>query len=112
MELLVIQLRVQAAAGEQLGVAADVHDAPRFQYHDAVGIENGREAVGDHDRSAALEQTGARLLNVAFRARIARRSGLVEQQYLRVFEKRACERALLFLATGRPRAALANLGPQ
>ena len=49
--------RVVAVVGALLGdehiVTALLHDAAVLQHDDAVGVADGREAVGDDDRGAA-----------------------------------------------------------
>jgi hypothetical protein len=40
---------VQAAAGDELVVAAGLDDPPLLEHVDAVGVAHGREAVGDDD---------------------------------------------------------------
>ena len=44
------QARVQTAVLQQLDVAALFDDAPRFHHHDAVGIDDCRQAMGYHQR--------------------------------------------------------------
>src|ERR1035441_5534566 len=38
---------IEAPVGQQLGVAAELDDAPALQHVDAVGVEHRGEAVGD-----------------------------------------------------------------
>src|SRR3569833_1322840 len=93
VKLLVIELCIQTAAREQLGMTAHLDDA--------AGVEDGGVTVGDHDRGAALEETRERLLDAPLRARVERRGRLVEQEYLRIFEKGPREGEALLLPAGQ-----------
>ncbi|MDT5129722.1 MAG: hypothetical protein QOH54_5366 [Mycobacterium sp.] len=42
-------LPVLAPSGEQLGVAAALHDAPRLHHQDHVGVTDGRKPVRDDE---------------------------------------------------------------
>jgi hypothetical protein len=48
VELGVVQLRVPAVTGEQLGVRAALDDPARFQHQDLIGRADRGEPVRDH----------------------------------------------------------------
>ena len=76
----------------------------------SVGAADGREAVGDDDGGAALEELRERFLDCLLAGRIDVRGGLVEDEDRRVFEERAGDGDPLALAARELRAALADLG--
>src|SRR3569623_3758821 len=53
-KLLVIELSIQTAAREQLGMTAHVDDAAALEHDEAVGGEDGGEPEGDRARGEAL----------------------------------------------------------
>lgn len=55
-----------AAEREQLGLRSLFNDSAATQYDDAVCVPDGREAVGDDERSAATRQARERFLHEAF----------------------------------------------
>ena len=57
------------------------------QHDDAVGVADGGQAVGDHERGAALHQVRERLLHEPLGFGVERRGGLVEDQDRRVLEE-------------------------
>src|SRR5438093_10250553 len=95
---------VAAAEGEQLVVASLLDDAPALDDDDPVGVADGGEAVGDHDRGAAGEQRRQRLLDPRLGAQVDGGGGLVEDQKARVCDERAGEREQLALAGREARA--------
>ena len=64
----------------------------------------------NRERRATLYKVLQRLLNIALSAGVQRARSLVKKQDRRVLQKRARYGHTLFLATGQPDAALANLG--
>ena len=48
LELRPVQLGVEAARREQVGMRAGFHDVAVLEHHDQVGVEDGREPVRDH----------------------------------------------------------------
>ena len=52
MELRLVQVRVEAAALQQLAVRAELHDASAVHDQDQVRGQDGAEAVGDDDAAA------------------------------------------------------------
>src|SRR5581483_4244808 len=67
-ELLVVELRVQAAAGEKLGMPPHVHHPSRFQDDDLIGPQHRRQPMRDHDGRAVAQQPVQRVLNPPLRA--------------------------------------------
>ncbi len=59
-------------------------DAPALHHQNAVGIDDGCEAMRDHQRGAALRKLGQRLLDGAFGFRIERRRRFIEDKDGRV----------------------------
>jgi hypothetical protein len=45
-----------SALTQEFGVGAHLGDLPGFDHHDPVGALDGRQAVRDHKRGAALHQ--------------------------------------------------------
>ncbi len=93
-------------------MAPELDQAPGIDHGDAIGIENGGEAVGDHNRGTPLKQLCQGLLNVAFRAGVERRGGFVQDQDLGVFEEGPGNGQALLLAPREHGAALTDLGPK
>ena len=63
-----VERRVEAAGAEQLVVGALLDDAPVLEDDDHVGVADRRQAVGDHEGGAAVEQPPERPLDRAFGA--------------------------------------------
>ena len=82
LELLVVQPRVQAAAGDQLAVRAALDDPAALEDEDPVGAQDRRQAVGDRDRRPALGEAPERRLDQPLADRVERRRRLVEDQDL------------------------------
>ena len=54
-----VQPRVGAVGGQQLVVRALLGDPPALEHHDAPGVADRGQAVGDHDRGAARPAAAA-----------------------------------------------------
>src|SRR5215472_13696204 len=93
-----MEMRIEAAGGEQLGVAARLDDAAGVDDDDAVGTLDRRQSVRDDDARAALHQSAERLLDEALGLGVERRRRLVEDEDRRVLEDRARDREALPLA--------------
>jgi hypothetical protein len=65
-ELALVEGGVHAFALHQIGVATLLYESPLVEHQDAVGRENGRQAVGDHERFAAGEERTQGCLNQLF----------------------------------------------
>ena len=83
-ELQLRQFGVQAALRHQRIVRALGDDAAAVHHHDAVGLEHGREAMGDDQRRAPAHQVFERGLHRALALRVQRRGRLVQQQDRRI----------------------------
>ena len=79
-------------------------------HQDAVGLQHGRQAVGDDDGGAALHQMLERRLHQRLAFGVERRGRLVEQQDRRVAQDGAGNGDALALAAGQRHAAFADLG--
>src|SRR5690606_39659173 len=77
---------VAAAEGEELGVAAALDDAALLEHDDAVGIDHGREAVGNGDDAAAPAHGAQRLLDLPLGPGAQRARRLDAEADLRVLE--------------------------
>src|SRR5471030_3045044 len=91
-------------------MAALLHDAAALQHIDAIGVEYGRQAVGDQagDGVAAGGDVADGLADLFFGERIERRGGFVEHQQLRPAKQRARDGEPLLLASRDLYAALAD----
>ena len=82
--------------------------AAALEHDDLVGQRDRREAVGDHERRAALHHLAQRRLISCSVEASTERGGVVEDQDARVGEQRARDRDPLALAAGERQAALAD----
>ena len=82
---------VQPSALQQIGVPALLDDLPLVQDHDAVGVPDGREAVGDDYGRAPPEKLVERPLDQHLRVGVDVGRRLVEQQHPRVRDQCAGE---------------------
>ena len=89
-----------------MGAALD--DLPVLDHEDLVGLDDRRQAVGDHDGGAALERCRQRGLHVGLRRRVEVRRRLVEDHDPRLGEQQPGDREALPLAAREPVAALAD----
>ena len=71
-KLQAMQLRIGAAAREQLGVRALLHQPARIEHYNQIGLFNGRQAMRNDERGSALHQFTERILDDAFRFAIER----------------------------------------
>ena len=84
-----VELGVAAAREHQLVVRALLDDRAVLEHDDQVGVADRREAVGDDERRAAVQQPSQRALDAALGADVDRARRLVEDQDARVGEERA-----------------------
>jgi hypothetical protein len=96
----------------QLGVAALLGDVAALQYEDAVGVQDGAEAVGDEDGDvlARARKLPHGLADFLFRERIEGRSSFVEHHERGLAQQGAGNAEALLLAAAHLHAALANHG--
>ena len=91
-------------------MAALLDDAAARDDGDLVGVLDGGEAVGDHQRGAALAQLVQRALDHDLGGVVKRRGGLVQDEYGRVLEEHAGDGQALLLPARQAHAALADHG--
>ncbi len=91
-------------------VSAFLDNVALLHDEDAVGLQNGREAVRDDDGRAAAHQFLQRLLHQLFAFGVECRGRFVEQQDRRVAQDRAGDGDALALAARQRQSALADLG--
>ncbi len=60
-----LQAGVEAARSHQLRVGALLHDGPALHDDHAIGMLNGREPMGNHQRGSSLHQPLQGVLNQA-----------------------------------------------
>lgn len=85
-------------------------DAVARQHQDAVGMADGRQAMGDDQRGSPVRQAQQRLLHRPFALIVERAGRLVEDQNLRILEEGAGDGDALALAARKLDAALADIG--
>src|SRR5882757_196137 len=101
---------IEAVARQKLAVPAAFGDTAAVEDDDLVGIDDGRQAMGDHYRGAAAAHLFERALDFLLGAGVERAGRLVEQQDLRVLEDGTGDRHPLLRAAGQLQAALADGG--
>ena len=84
--------------GEEFGVGTLLYDMAFFEHENAVGVEDGAQAVGNQDRDAMLRrrQLPHGVGDLLFGERIQRRSGLVKHKQGRLAEEGAGNAEALF----------------
>src|SRR3990172_5690988 len=105
-----VQFGVEAIPVQQLAMRADLGNAAFFDHHDAIGMLDGGEAVGDDQGRAILHQRLQRRLHMALRVGVQRRSGLVQNQDRCILENCPGDRDALPLATREFDAVFADQG--
>ena len=78
----IIEVGVEAALGEELIVAALLHNVAVPHDENQIRVLNGGEAVGDDEAGAAFHQIGHGLLDEVLGAGIHGGGGLVQNQNL------------------------------
>ena len=89
---------------------AALDDLALVEDDDLVGVDDGRQAVGDHQRRAVGGDPVERRLDLALGVDVEGRGRLVEDQDRRRLQHRAGDGDALLLAAGQFQAALADLG--
>src|SRR5215218_10764694 len=107
-ELGGVQVSVQAAGPQQLGVGALLDDAAALDDQDPVGVDDGRQPVGDDQAGPAGQGGGQGLLDVDLGLGVEVGGGLVEDDDGRVGQQQPGDGQALLLAAGQPVAALAD----
>ena len=111
--LLVLQAvegGVEAVAGQELVVAAGFGQAAVVEDQDAVGVADGRQAVGDDDGSAALHEFFDGRLDELLGFGVDAAGGLVEDEDAGVVGDDAAEGQQLALAGGEVGAGFFEFG--
>ncbi len=78
-ELQFGEARVQAAASDQALMRALLGEPAAVEHQDAVGVDHGRQPMGDDERGAALHDFVERALHQSLAFGIERAGRLVEQ---------------------------------
>src|SRR5438105_11266372 len=83
-KLKLVELGVAAPHRHQLRVCASLHNFSLVEHEDRVGPIHSREAMGDHNRRAALEEASQAFLHQILCIRVESRGGLIKQDDRRV----------------------------
>src|SRR5262249_59971612 len=108
-QLQAVERRVAPTLAQQLVVTTRFDDRSVLDDEDAVSIDDGVQAMCDHDRRSPLAEVLDRALNLTLGLRIERSRRLVEQDDRRVLEQCACDGNALALAAGDLQAVLTDL---
>ena len=90
-------------------MGAALGDPALVENHDLVGIDHGRQAVGDDDAGPALGDVAKGLLDRRLGAAVEGAGRLVEDQDRRILEQGSGDRDPLLLAARQLEPALADL---
>src|SRR5690606_33012540 len=71
---------IDAATSDELGMSSFLHDPAFLKHEDPVRLEDGGEAMCNHDRGAAPHQMLQRFLHQRFTLCIESRGGLVQKE--------------------------------
>src|SRR5215212_419361 len=107
-ELGPVQVGVEPAGGEQLGVGALLDDPAAVDDQDPVGVDDGRQPVGDDQAGPALEGGGQGPLDLHLGLGVEVGGGLVEDDDGRVGQQQPGDGQALLLPARQPVAALAD----
>src|SRR6185437_1189960 len=107
-ELQVVEPPVGAGGGVELIVASGFDHPAGLQHQNAVGVADGREAVGDDQHGAVLHQVGERALHQQLALVVERAGGLIKDENGGVLVQGAGNGNTLALAAGKAQAALAQ----
>src|SRR5829696_1840665 len=107
-ELGAVQVGVETAGGQQVGVGALLDDPAAVDDQDPVGVDDGRQPVGDDQAGPALEGGGQGLLDVDLGLGVEVGGGLVEDDDGRVGQQQPGDGQALLLPARQPVAALAD----
>ncbi|EGY00670.1 hypothetical protein AZA_76900 [Nitrospirillum viridazoti Y2] len=105
-----VESGVGAVQGQQLVMRAGFHHPAAIDDIDAVGIDDGGQAVGDDQGGAPLLQPAQGVLHQALGLAVQRRGRLVQQQHRGVLQHGAGDGDALALAAGQLHAILAHPG--
>src|SRR5829696_6465341 len=105
-ELGAVQVGVETAGGQQVGVGALLDDPAAVDDQDPVGVDDGRQPVGDDQAGPALEDGGQGLLDVDLGLRVEVGGGLLKVHDGRVGQQQPGDGQALLLPARQPVAAL------
>src|SRR5208283_5513571 len=91
-------------------MVAALHNTPALDNKDLIGASNGRKAVSDNQRRAAMHQMAQALLDQRFGFRIQTRGRLVENQNPGVGQDGAGNRYALSLTARQPNPTFTHDG--
>lgn len=97
-QLLSIQSGIDAVTVEKLLMVTLFHDSAFVQYHDDIGILDGRDTVRDQDRRSFLNDTFELRENPLFGLSINAGECVIQDQDRWIREKRSRNRGSLSLA--------------
>ena len=95
-----MEIKIQPFECDEFLVGSHLDHGAFFQYHDAVGVSDGAQSVGDHNGGTIGQYLIQVFLNGPFRLSIQRAGGLVEDQDGRIVVNGPCDSYPLFLAPG------------
>ena len=107
-----MQAEIEAFFVHQIGMVTTFDDAAPIEHDDAIGIANGGQPVGDHQRGSVLHQFFKRLLDSQLGGRVDIGGGFIKQYQLRISGKGPCNGNKLALAAGYGSTAFAQDGVQ
>jgi subtilisin family serine protease len=105
-ELRARELGVQALGTHELSVGAALHDPARLHDEDEVGLDDGRQPVGDHEGGPALQAHRQGALDRGLRLAVEVAGRLVEEHDRRVLQQHPGDGQPLLLTAGHPVAPL------
>ena len=108
-ELGVVQFGVETARGEQLLVAALLHDVAVAHNQDEIGRADGGEPMRDDEGRASRHEPVHGLLDAQLGARVHRRGGLVQNEHAAVGQKGPGDGDELALALAQVARVLVDL---
>ena len=106
--LQLVQAVVNAALREKFLMSALFAQAAFVEHQNAVGVLNGAQAMRDHQRGAAGQQTVQRFANQQFRFGIHAGGSFVKNQEARIVRKGSRKINELALSNGKRGAALVD----
>src|SRR5947209_10912432 len=109
-ELALVEVGVEAAGGDELGVGAALGDAAVVEDDDEVRVLDRRDAVGDQEHRPAFEDLPQVAQDQLLGLGVDGRETVVEQQEARLAQQRAGEGHPLLLAAGEGEPPLAHHG--
>src|SRR5262249_33054962 len=110
LELPLPHRGIDTALAQQIEMMAAFDDAPMIEHHDLIGIDDGGEAMRDHQRGdVARDLTQARL-DLFFRMGVERRRSFIEKKQPGPLQNGTRNSDALALAARKLEAALADAG--